>query len=67
MTSPERYARYREIATERMADNDNALLARRTEGERRHLENEAYWLAREREKYGISEREQAKPLSRMRA
>ncbi|WP_333605212.1 hypothetical protein [Novosphingobium sp.] len=67
MTSPERYARYREIAADRMADNDNTLMTRRAEGERRHLENEAYWLAQERLKYGISEREQAKPLSRMRA
>ena len=64
MTSQERYSRYRAIAAERMADNDNgALLARRTEGERRHLENEAYWLQQERLKYGPVKL--AKPLSRM--
>lgn len=64
MTSREKYTRYSELAAQRIADNDN-LPERKLEGERRHLENEAYWLERERAKYGITRHQQGKPLSRM--
>ena len=64
MASRDRYARMAELAKQRIADNDNGVTAaRRMEGERRHLEHEAYWLAKERERYGTGKL--AKPLSRM--
>lgn len=64
MTSQERSERYKRLAAQKIADNDNGVLeARRSEGERRRLEREAYWLEQERRKYG--QVKLAKPLSQM--
>lgn len=65
MTSRERYARYAQLAEQKAADNDNNLPERRLDGERRRQENEDYWLAQERARYGLTPQQQGKPLSKM--